>query len=141
MYGGYVGHSEAYITETPVRFRHDSDDITWWSKGGEMKGESHTRIKFLRGIIEAAPVGFRPDPPPKILSAKLVKDDDYFLLYFGKTQPGYAIMSLPQGKSFRAEVIDVWNMTITPLPGVFEGRSFIELPGKPMIALRVKAID
>lgn len=142
MYGGHVGHSEAYVTEAPVRFPDDSDDITWWSKGGALKGQSHSRIKFLRGIIESAPVDFKPDPPQRsILPAKLTKDDEFFLLYFGNTQPGYTIMSLPQGKSYRAEVIDVWNMTITPLPRIFKGRSLIELPGKPMVALQLKSID
>ena len=87
-------------------------------------------------------MGFKPDPSQRsILPAKLLKDNEYYLFYFGNTQPSYQIVGLPKGKSYRAEVIDVWNMTITPLPGVFEGRSLIELPGRPMIALRVKAID
>jgi hypothetical protein len=142
MYGGHVGHSEAYLTETPVQFPDDSDDITWWSKGGNLKGQSHDKIKFLCEIIESAPVGFKPDPPQRsILPAKLFKDDEYFLYYFGNAQPSYTIIALPEGKSYRAEVIDVWNMTITHSPGIFEGKSLIELPGKPMIALRLKSID
>jgi len=142
MNGGHVGHSEAYITESPARFPEDSDDITWWSKGGELNGQSHTRIKFLRGIIESAPAGFKPDPPQRsIFPAKLMKDNEYYLFYFGNTQPSYHVIGLPDGKSYRAEVIDVWDMTITPLPNIFKGRSLIELPGKPMIALRIKSID
>jgi hypothetical protein len=142
MNGGHVGHSEAYLTETPVKLPEDSDDITWWSKGGELNGQSHSRIKFLREIIESAPVGFRSDPPQRsILPAKLVKEGEYYLFYFGNTQPSYQVIGLPKGKSYRAEVIDVWNMTITPLPEIFQGRSLIELPGKPMTALRIKSIN
>jgi hypothetical protein len=142
MNGGHVGHSEAYITESPVQLPEDSDDLTWWSKGGELKGQSHSRIKFLREIIEAAPAGFRPDPPQRsVLPAKLLKDGEYFLYYFGHTQPSYMVIGLPKGKSFRAEVIDVWNMTITALPGLYQGRSLIELPGRPMTALRITSIN
>ena len=51
---------------------------------------------------------------------------------------------------FTAEVLDTWNMTVTPVPGEFtlkqkddslyadaNGRS-IPLPGKPYIAIRIK---
>ncbi len=44
--GGYVGHSETYVNE---------DDVLWWSKGGQLKGESVPRIAFLRQIFEHAP--------------------------------------------------------------------------------------
>jgi hypothetical protein len=53
---------------------------------------------------------------------------------------------------FEAEVLDTWNMTVTPVEGRFtlkktsdyffgdkDGRS-IELPGKPFIAIRIKRV-
>ena len=53
---------------------------------------------------------------------------------------------------FTAEVLDTWNMTVTPVPGEFtlkqkddssyadaNGRS-IPLPGKPYIAIRIKRV-
>jgi hypothetical protein len=56
---------------------------------------------------------------------------------------------LQDGMKFRAEVIDTWNMTVTPVDGTFEivkrdnytfadknGRS-IALPGRPYMALRI----
>ncbi len=56
---------------------------------------------------------------------------------------------LKDGMKFKAEIIDTWNMTITPVPGVFEikqqgayffadteGRS-IALPGRPYMAVRI----
>jgi hypothetical protein len=36
------------------------------------------------------------------------------------------------------EVIDTWDMTVTPLGGTFEGRFRVELPGKPYVAVRVR---
>jgi hypothetical protein len=44
--GGYVGHGETYV--------NDREEL-WWSKGGELVGQSPARIAFLRKIFEAAP--------------------------------------------------------------------------------------
>ncbi len=44
--GGYVGHGETYL---------NPQEQLWWSKGGELRGESVARIAFLRRIIEAVP--------------------------------------------------------------------------------------
>lgn len=41
--GAYVTHGEVFLSE---------DDILWWSKGGNLKGQSSSRIAFLRSIIE-----------------------------------------------------------------------------------------
>lgn len=60
--GGYVGHGETYVTENPIKLPNESSDVLWWSKGGILRGESPERIKFLRGIIESAPVNLKPIP-------------------------------------------------------------------------------
>lgn len=44
--GGYVGHGETYVNDA---------EILWWSKGGQLYGESVPRIAFLRSIFEGAP--------------------------------------------------------------------------------------
>ena len=46
--GGYVGHGETYLNER---------EELWWSKGGELTGDSPRRIRFLLKIIDAAPAG------------------------------------------------------------------------------------
>lgn len=33
--------------------------------------------------------------------------------------------------SYMAEIIDTWEMTITPVEGVLSGTSTVELPAKP----------
>jgi hypothetical protein len=44
--GGYVGHGETYV---------NPEEVLWWSKGGQLTGESTSRIAFLREIFEQAP--------------------------------------------------------------------------------------
>ena len=44
--GGYVGHGETYV---------NPEEVLWWSKGGQLHGESAPRIAFLRQIFEQAP--------------------------------------------------------------------------------------
>jgi len=44
--GGHVGHGETYV---------NPEEVLWWSKGGQLHGESALRIAFLRQIFEQAP--------------------------------------------------------------------------------------
>ena len=59
---------------------------------------------------------------------------------------------MTDGMQFKAEVLDTWNMIITPVESVFtlgkkteyfwadkDGRS-IALPGKPYMAIRIKRV-
>jgi hypothetical protein len=125
--GGYVGHGETY--------RHP-DDILWWSKGGVLHGQSPARIAFLREILEQAPVRGL-DPVADTWREKAAgKPGEYYLFYFGVHQPSEHTFELPPGGRYRAEVIDTWGMTVTPLDGACEGRFKVELPGRPYHAVR-----
>lgn len=44
--GAFATHGETYFSE---------DDVLWWAKGGTLKGESPSRIAFLREIMEKLP--------------------------------------------------------------------------------------
>ncbi len=44
--GGYCTHGETYL---------DDNEVLWWAKGGKLKGESPSRIAFLREIMEELP--------------------------------------------------------------------------------------
>jgi hypothetical protein len=77
------------------------------------------------------------------------------LIYFGKEQPASWKFSLPKdklenGMKFNVEILDTWNMTTTPVEGLFtakkgsdygfgdaDGRT-VKLPEKPYIALRIR---
>ena len=122
--GGYVGHGETFL---------HADDILWWSKGGVLHGQSWTRIAFLRRILEEGPAeGLDP-----VDSWGAGKVGEYYLYYFGVRQPGQWTFVLPDGIRYRVEVIDTWEMVITPLEGTFQGKTTVDLPGKPYLAVRI----
>lgn len=47
--GAYCSHGETFLTEG------DKKEIIWWAKGGTLKGESVSRIRFLASIMDALP--------------------------------------------------------------------------------------
>lgn len=146
--GTYVGHSETYLSP---------DEVVWWAKGGVLRGESPARLEFFRKILAESPAqGLEPiDKWQGFPFAG--RRGQYYLGYFGgETPSSWPVVlhnkGLVDGARFRAEVIDTWNMTVTPVPGVFEmrkrdaynfadkdGRS-IALPGRPYMAVRLVRI-
>lgn len=151
--GTYCGHGETYKSD---------DQILWWSKGGVLKGQSPARLAFLKKVLDGAPAG-GIEPIDKWQDCPMGgQPGKYYLVYFGKQTPTnwtFQIPKPPLGKlqsadslKFTAEILDTWNMTITPLDGVFtpskkngysfadkDGRS-IALPGKPYMAIRIKRV-
>jgi hypothetical protein len=67
-------------------------------------------------------------------------EGEYSLFYLGDRQPARRTVDLPVETRFKAEVIDTWAMTITPLPGEFSGSTEIPLPTKPYQAIRLAKI-
>jgi hypothetical protein len=63
------------------------------------------------------------------------KEHHYYLTYFGRHQPAQVEVSVPQSEQYRGEVIDTWNMTVTPLEEVIERGTVVQLPGIPRQAL------
>ncbi|HEX7653104.1 MAG TPA: DUF5605 domain-containing protein, partial [Verrucomicrobiae bacterium] len=152
--GTYCGHGETYKSD---------DQILWWSKGGVLKGQSPARLAFLKQVLADAPAA-GIEPIDKWQNAEYGgQPSEYYLVYLGKQTPTQWEFKLPkppqgrgipplEGMKFTVEVLDTWNMTITPEPGQFtlkkkdayfvadkEGRS-ITLPGRPYMALRIKRV-
>ena len=147
--GTYVGHSESY---------EDPNGLVWLGKGGVLKGQSPPRLAFFRKILsESPPEGL--EPIDKWQNHPFAgKHAQYYLGYFGLGKPRswpFVLFKtgLKDGMKFRAEVIDTWNMKVTPVNGTFEivkrddysfadknGRS-IALPGKPYMALRIVRVE
>ena len=123
--GAWCGHGETYL---------DPHDIIWWSKGGVLHGQSPARLAFFKKIIDSAPAAARA--PLKIRYSWGV-EGEYYLVYFWDRQPGLYDVDLPNDIRFKAEVIDTWNMNVTPLDGEFTGHCEIPLPTKPWQALRL----
>lgn len=140
--GAYVSHGETYLTKDFDKMPEDSDEEMWWSKGGVLRGKSPARIKFLKEIMETGPAQL--DPYLSLTDwmgyPVATYKEDYFLLYFRKDQPAQEIIYLPENKKYKIDIIDTWDMTITPVKGEFSGKSLVQLPGKTMIALRITKI-
>jgi Domain of unknown function (DUF5605)/Domain of unknown function (DUF5060)/Protein of unknown function (DUF4038) len=130
--GGYCTHGETYI---------HPQNILWWSKGGVLYGKSPERIAFLKKIMEESPAeGVYPYHSPWNKLMYLVKDNEYYLYYFGNTQQKSIKLDFSKDVKFKVEIIDTWDMTITPVDGFFSGHCEVPMPGKPWMALRALAI-
>jgi hypothetical protein len=145
--GTYVGHGETY--------KHPQD-VVWWARGGTLRGQSPARIGFLRKVIEDAPAPL--DPLDKWQDERTAgKRGEYYLVYFGAESPAEWVVDLPRAKwdrplKLKAEILDTWEMTVTPVPGEFafepgtgyrmtpKGDGTIKLPGKPDVAVRLRAV-
>jgi hypothetical protein len=127
--GAYVGHSETYS---------DDNGVAWTSKGGALLGESPKRIAFLSRIIQDGPAGLITVPEPYYLYT--FKPKEYYLYYFDLHQLAEYEINLPQPESYVAELIDPWEMTITPVSGAYNGKFKLKLPGKAFQALRLTRI-
>jgi len=155
--GGYVTHGETYV---------NPEEVLWWSKGGQLRGESVPRIAFLREIFEQAPAaGLTPigridnetvnmlEGTPGLFDQSSDVDriiaegrwnveaggycgNDYFMFYFGMHQPGSRNFNLPPG-SFRIDVIDTWNMTLESVAENASGEVTVALPGRKYMAIRI----
>ena len=129
--GAYVGHGETYL---------DPDDVLWWAKGGALHGESPARIKFLKALLESMPA----DPTPAYERTRVMGlnyGEEQYLYYYGVRQSGYKLIDLPEDKQYRAEVIDAWNMTITPVEGTFSGKAAqVPMLSKPYCGFRLVRI-
>lgn len=130
--GGYAGHSESYL---------HPQDIIWWSKGGVLHGQSASRIAFLREVLEALP-GEGLDPTTDVTRDMQCAGipGEVYIAYGGRGQPAEARLNLPENQTYRADIIDAWEMTITPVEGMLTGKCRLPLPGKQFIALRLQHV-
>jgi hypothetical protein len=153
MRGGYAGHGETYM---------HPEDLLWWAKGGELRGESWKRIGFLRDLLEEdVKNGLTPISTEERWEFARVAgatDGEVRFLYFGEHQPVQWAVGLPmEDGDYEIDLIDTWEMTITPLEkkplpaspalrqrggairgGKPEAAFSVHLPGKPHQAVRVR---
>jgi len=146
--GTYVGHGDYFTTVV---------EDTWTSFGGKLTGVSAPRLAFLRKILEDGPAeGIDPIDKWQDPSTGGVPGV-YYLTYFGHEKPTAWTFKLykngvADGQKYQVEIIDTWEMTITPLAGEFvtkklDGYHFVDasgrsvtLPGKPGMAVRVRRL-
>ena len=128
--GTYTTHGETYITAAGVPES---------ANGGAMRGESPARIGFLRKVLEeSTSTGLTEYEGSYYLSAG--DPGNLYLYFFDYHEPAEYEFPLPQDAKFTAEIIDPWEMTITPVAGTFSGNSKLTLPGKPYMAARFRKV-
>ena len=146
--GTYVGHGDYF---------HTVEEDTFTSFGGKLTGQSPARLAFLRKILEESPAqGIDPIDKWQDVSTGGVPGL-YYLTYFGHARPTEWSLKLyknavSEGQRYQAEIIDTWDMTVTPVEGEFTTKKLdnyhfvdaagrkVALPGKPGIAVRVRRI-
>lgn len=153
--GCYASHGESFLTET---------GSLHMVEGGRLRGESPERLSFLRNILEAVD-GVGLDPIDNWWDEAFVAGiaGAEYLQYLGTSAPASWSFRLPQstmgdaarhsaGDRYAVDIIDTWNMTVTPVDGLFElddvqrNEAFatraqpIELPEGEALALRIRRI-
>ena len=131
MSGAYLTHGETFYAE---------DEIIFWAKGGELRGESLPRLGFLRQLVEASPTG-EISPLPGDFDAQWAGvAGEYLLVSFGGNRPLFRDVTIPEGMTAKIEVIDAWNMTIDILPGSHTGVVRVPLPARPHTLIRLTRV-
>lgn len=152
--GGYIGHGETY---------EDEDHLIWWAKGGVLRGEAWHRIKWMRALLEEdvtrglEPLGPEAQWPWHRVSGAM--DGDVRYIYLGEHHPHIWTLGLPkEDGAYQLDLIDTWEMTVTPLDkvpapanhpvrhgDVWQARApdaafAVELPRKTGLAIRCRRL-
>ena len=159
--GGAVGHGETYV---------NAEEVLWWSKGGQLHGESAPRIAFLRKIFEQAPAltafekvdlefvnlmngglgpifdSLRKDEKMAIAAAGFGCEasgynlDEGYYLFYYGLHQPALQMFNLQGGVFQVDVIDTWNMTVEMVMEGASGQVSVPLPGRKYMVVRIKKV-
>lgn len=136
VYGAYASHGEVFIS--PESGSHAGEAS--WSDAGRLLGESGPRIAFLRALVEKmTTTGLNVPDVAYYLNAGA--PGQLYLYYFDYHRPARYDFPLPTTANFSATLIDPWNMTSTPIPGTFSGKSRIVLPNKPYQAILFQKVS
>lgn len=122
-----VTHGESYV---------DDDGLTWSEDGGTLAGAAVPRLALLRSVVAGIPAEARyrdRDAP------MLELPGEFYLEFCGEHRFPQREYDVPAGR-YEAEVIDTWEMTVTPL-GVLEGEALtVPLPGTVGQAVRLRRL-
>jgi hypothetical protein len=98
----------------------DDNDVVWWGKGGQLKGETWKGYKFLRQILDEAPP-FKELTPIANPELTLAKDGVCYLVYCRGNQA--KTIQLAGSKPYKVERLDIWEHSVTPVgtaaPGAY----------------------
>ena len=151
--GTYASHGESFVTES---------GSLHMVEGGPLRGDSPARLAFLREILEEVD-GAGLDPIDKWDDPAYVAGIPrrLYVQYLGASAPATWDFRLPigfpgerpePGDRFEVDVIDTWNMTVTPLGRTFtlddvqrndaydRASAPVELPEGEALALRITRV-
>jgi hypothetical protein len=98
-----------------------------------LKGTSPPRIAFLKKIMDASPPqGFEP-----LDGVCARKGDLYYLYYHGRSQASSRTFTVPSTRDYRVDILDTWEMTVTPVSGTYKGTFTIPVPNRQYLAVRI----
>lgn len=152
--GCYSSHGESFLTES---------GSLHMVEGGPLRGDSPARLSFLRRVLEEVDgAGLDPidkwDDPAYVAGIPRA----LYLQYLGQSAPATWTFRLPigfpgerpePGDTFEVDVIDTWNMTVTPVGGRFtlddvqrndaydRASAPVELPEGEALALRIRRVE
>lgn len=121
--GCYVGHGETY--------KHP-EDILWWAKGGVLHGESPRRIQWLKDLMTQAPPFQELQPLGEGKGRFLLaKPGVYYLAYCVQRRP--EVVELAGDRPYKVDLLDPWNMTVTPMGTARPGAHTLTPPATDMV--------
>src|SRR5256885_12157870 len=107
--------ADTLVTVRPIWTQRTSSG----GRRGALHGRSAPRLAFLRRILEDSPAAGLDLVDglhlPWSEFSSVGQQHHYYLTYFGPHQPAQVEVHVPEGEQYRGEVIDTWNMTVTPL--------------------------
>ncbi|MFC4113359.1 DUF5605 domain-containing protein [Nonomuraea zeae] len=121
----YVTHGEMYA---------DDDGLTWSRNGGTLVGAAVPRLALLRQVLGGTPdeARYRDRDAPM-----LEVPGEFYLEFCGDHRFPQREYEVPAGR-YEVEVIDTWQLTVTPC-GVQEGPTVtVPLPGTVGQAIRLR---
>ena len=110
--GVHVGHGETLLTPGLP----DDEQVMWWSKGGELRGFSPSRIQWFREHVESRRAHFdfsRLQPWAEADSfgcdcSAMLSPGNFMLVYVMSDRP--CSFHLPGASIYRVDAIDYWAM-------------------------------
>jgi hypothetical protein len=136
MQGGYGSHGETYV---------HPGGVLWWAAGGELVGDSPTRLGFLKRIMMDGPFqDVLPDPGIVSGGTVLASKGTYYLLRIKSTVYNQHVeIQLGANATYKVDLIDPWLMEVHALGYTSGGLQAFDSPMAPCLLrfVRVEELE
>ena len=107
-----------------------------------LHGQSPARLAFLRDFLSELPGPLQRirgcwDDVEAIIEGDDPENPQLVVYYYSFMQPSFREYNMPEGTSWRVEVIDTWNMTREDC-GVHQGKFTVKLPARSYMAVYMR---